>query len=36
MDKSLKRETLEELRDFNTEIQEKIWYLRQKVDELEK
>jgi len=32
----LKREKLEELRDFNREIQEECWYWRQRVDEMEK
>jgi hypothetical protein len=36
MGKSLKREKLEDLRDFNKQIQEENWYWRQREDELEK
>jgi hypothetical protein len=36
MGKSLNREKLEELRDFNRKIQEESWYWRQREDELEK
>jgi hypothetical protein len=36
MGKALKREKLEELRDFNRQIQEESRYWRQKADELEK
>jgi uncharacterized protein YlxW (UPF0749 family) len=36
MGKSLKREKMEELRDFNRQIQEESQYWRQRVDELEK
>jgi hypothetical protein len=36
MRKTLKREKLEELRDFNRKIQEESWYWRQKKDEQEK
>jgi hypothetical protein len=36
MGKSLKREKLEELRDFNRKSKRKVWYWRKKVDEMEK
>jgi hypothetical protein len=36
MGKALKMEKLEELRDCNRHIQEKSWYWRKKVNELEK
>jgi hypothetical protein len=36
MGKTLKREKLEDLRDFNKQIQEESWYWRQKENELEK
>jgi hypothetical protein len=36
MGKSLKKEKLEELRDFNMNIQEESWYWRKITDEMEK